>query len=62
MTADRKKTQAVRLANDVVESARIVSAFLNEPMAEMLSNLLRPILAKMEKEAIAERTKLGHKK
>lgn len=59
MPGDKIETQPVRLAIDVLESARIVSAYRNEPMTEMLSNILRPILAKMEKEAIAKRGKPG---
>jgi hypothetical protein len=57
MPDDKPQTVPVRLTADVVESARIVSAYRNEPMAEMLSGILRPILAKLEKEAIAKRTK-----
>lgn len=64
MADERAKTQPIRLALDVIESARIVSAYRNEPMAEMLSNILRPILASMEQEEAARRkteTKRGRK-
>ena len=57
MTDDKPKTLAVKLHMDVIETARIVSAYRNEPMAEMLSDLLRPLLAKMEREEVAKRTK-----
>ena len=57
MADDKSKTLPVRLALDVIESARIVSAYHREPMAEMLSDILRPILAKMEQEAVARRSK-----
>jgi hypothetical protein len=57
MADDKTKTQPVRLMVDVIESARIVSAYRNEPMAEMLSGILRPILKKMEREAVARRSK-----
>lgn len=57
MPDGKPKTLPVRLAIDVIESARIIAAFRNEPMAEMLSDILRPILAKMEKEEVAKRSK-----
>jgi hypothetical protein len=57
MTEDKTKTTSVKLTLDVVKSARIVSAFRGEPMAEMLSDLLRPILARMEQEEMTKRSK-----
>lgn len=57
MAEARPKTLSVKLHMDVVESARIVGAFRNEPMTDMLSSILRPILAKMEREEIAKRAK-----
>jgi hypothetical protein len=62
MADDKPKTLSVKLPMDVVESARIVSAFRGEPMTEMLGELLRPILARMEREEIAKRTKLRGKR
>jgi hypothetical protein len=50
---------SVKLPADVVESARIVAAFRNEAIADMLGVILRPILAKMEREEIAKRGKRG---
>jgi hypothetical protein len=40
---------------DVIESARIVSAYRGETMAGLLGEILRPALAKMEQEEIARR-------
>lgn len=57
MADDKQKTLSVKLHMDVIESARIVSAYRNEPMTDLLSRLLRPVLAKMEKEEIARRAK-----
>jgi hypothetical protein len=55
--AEEKRTASVKLHIDVIEAARIVSAYRNEPMTDMLSNLLRPIMAEMEREEVARRTK-----
>ena len=57
MEGDKAKTQPIRLAADVIETARIVSAYRGEAMADMLSDILRPILEKMEREATAKRKK-----
>lgn len=57
MADEKTRTLSVKLHEDVVESARIIAAFRKEPMTDLLSNVLRPILAKMEREEIAKRTK-----
>jgi hypothetical protein len=57
MADEKPKTLSVKLHLDVIESARIVSAYRNESMTDMLSELLRPMLAKMEQEEIARRAK-----
>jgi hypothetical protein len=54
---EKPKTLPVKLHVDVIESARIVSAFRGEAMSDMLSGLLRPILAKMEQEEMTRRMK-----
>ncbi len=62
MVMERPKveyTLTVKLDRDVVESARIVAAIRNERISDMLSAILRPIVAKMEKAEIAKRTKGG---
>ncbi len=56
--ADAKpKTLSTKLHMDVVESARIVAAYKNEQIADLLSNILRPILADLEKDETAKRAK-----
>jgi hypothetical protein len=56
--ADAKpKTLSTKLHIDVVESARIVAAYRNEQITDLLSAILRPVLAKMEQEEMAKRTK-----
>lgn len=52
-----KPHQSVKLTADVVESARIVSALRDEDMVHLLSDLLRPLLKKIEDEELAKRTK-----
>jgi len=54
MATEKPKTLPVKLHGDVIESARVVSALRGEQMQDMISDILRPILAKMEQE---ERTK-----
>jgi hypothetical protein len=55
--ADKPKTLSVKLEMDVVESARIVAAFRNVPITELLSAILRPELVKMERDEMAKRVK-----
>jgi hypothetical protein len=55
--ADKPALESVKLPADVMESARIVAAYTGEPMADMLGNILRPILAKQEKEEAAKRAR-----
>jgi hypothetical protein len=57
MPDEKSKTLSVKLHTDVIESARIVSAYRNESMTDLLSDLLRPILAKMEQEEMAKRSR-----
>jgi hypothetical protein len=52
------KTLSVKLEMDVVESARVVSAIRGHSMTELLSALLRPLLAELEQEDLAARLKL----
>lgn len=54
---EKMKYLSVKLASDVVESARIVAAFRGVTMADLMGDALRPILAKMEKEEMARRSK-----
>lgn len=56
--AKKPKTLSVKLDMDVVESARIVAAYHpDKTMTELLSELLRPLLAKMEQEAVEKRAR-----
>jgi hypothetical protein len=55
--AAEPKGLPVRLDMDVIRSARIISAIRNQPMSDMLSEILRPILETMEQEAMSERMK-----
>jgi hypothetical protein len=54
--ADEKpKTQSIKLATDVVESARVVAALRGVSMTDMLSDHLRPTLAEWESDEIRKR-------
>jgi hypothetical protein len=57
--ADARKTLSAKLHADVVEAARIVAAYRGESITDMLSDLLRPILARMEQDEVAKRSKPG---
>lgn len=46
---------SAKLPADVVESARIVAAFRNQSMADLIGEILRPVLKRMETEEIAKR-------
>jgi len=56
MAEEKPRTLSVKLPIDVIEMARIVSACRNESMTDMLGDLLRPTLAKMQQEEFAKRT------
>lgn len=55
MADEASKTLSVKLHADVVKAARIVSSYRDEAMTDMLSGILRPILARMEDEEVAKR-------
>jgi hypothetical protein len=57
MATEKPKTLSVKLHMDVIESARIVAAYRGEAMTDMLSDILRPILAEMEREETTRRAK-----
>lgn len=48
-------TLSVKLHLDVIEAARIVAAYSNVTITDLLSDILRPILDEMEDEAIQRR-------
>src|SRR5262245_14084008 len=55
MSDEKPKTMSVKMPIDVIESARIVSAFRGETMTELMADILRPALAKMEQEEMSRR-------
>ena len=59
MTKRKDPTLTVRLTTDVVETARIVAAYRGEEMTRMLSDILRPVLAKMEAAEVSRRAAGG---
>lgn len=56
MADEKPRTMSVKLPMDVIESARIVSAYRGESMADLMADILRPVLSRMEQEEIARRT------
>jgi hypothetical protein len=52
----KPKTLSVKIHLDVVEAARIVAAFKGITITDLVSDTMRPILAKMEHEEITKRT------
>jgi hypothetical protein len=57
MADTKPKTLSTKLPIDVVESARIVAAYRNEQITDLLGGILRPVLANLEKEEQAKRNK-----
>jgi hypothetical protein len=55
--ADKPALESVKLPADVMESARIVAAYTGESLADMLGDILRPVLARREREEAAKRAK-----
>jgi hypothetical protein len=53
----KKKGTSVQIDDDVVKTARLVSALTDKPMSTLISDLLRPVLAKMETEEMAKRSR-----
>lgn len=53
----KKKGVSVQIDEDVVKAARLVSALVDKPMATLISEILRPILAKMEADELAKRVR-----
>ena len=52
----KKKGVSVQIDEDVVKTARVVSALVDKPIAALVSEILRPALARMEQEEFAKRT------
>jgi hypothetical protein len=57
MAEEKSKTLSVKLHVDVIETARIVAAYRGDSMTDLLSEILRPVLKKMEKEEVEKRAK-----
>jgi len=53
----RQQKNSVKLDDDVMKSARIVSTYKDVHMSTLLSQILRPILRKMEAEEVDKRRK-----
>jgi hypothetical protein len=53
--AEPKKMASIKLPMDIVESARIVSAYQGVAMADLLADILRPVLRRLESEEMAKR-------
>jgi len=58
----KPKTLSVKLHMDVIESARIVAAYRGEQISDLLSNLLRPVLVRLEAEEANRRARSGRAK
>jgi hypothetical protein len=57
MTDEKPKTLSVKLRIQAIETARIVAAYRNETLTDLISDIVEPILARMEKEEVAKRNK-----
>jgi hypothetical protein len=57
MTDKKPKTLSVKLRIQAIETARIVAAYRNETLTDLISDIVEPILARMEKEEVAKRNK-----
>lgn len=55
--AKKTATLPVKLPADVIESGRIVAALSGVTMMDLFGDILRPTLAKMERELLAQRSK-----
>ena len=49
--------RSVKMPVDVLDTARVVAALRNETITDVLSDILRPALAKLEREELAKRSK-----
>ena len=55
VAAEKPKTMSMKMPMDVIESARIVAAFRGISITDLVGDILRPALAKMEREEMAKR-------
>jgi hypothetical protein len=49
--------RSVKLPGDVMDTARVVAALRNESIIDLLGTILRPALAKLERDEMAKRAK-----
>jgi hypothetical protein len=52
---DKPPTMSMKLPTDVIASARVVAALRGETITDVVAGILRPALAKMEREELAKR-------
>ena len=52
-------TQSVKLKLDVIQSARIVASCRGVSITDLLSDMIRPIVSKMEREEMQKRLKIS---
>jgi plasmid stability protein len=57
VASEKPKTMSIKMPMDVIEAARIVSAYRGRSMADLMGDILRPALAEMEQEEIEKRIK-----
>lgn len=57
LMAPSQPRTSIKLPEDVVNSARIVSALRGIPMQDLMAEILRPALAKMERESLSDRAR-----
>jgi hypothetical protein len=58
MADEKPKTLSVKLRIKAIETARIVAAYRNETLTDLISDIVEPVLARMEKEEVAKRNRL----
>jgi hypothetical protein len=57
MATEKPESRSLKMPLDVLETAKIVAALKGQPMTELIGDILRPALAKMEREELAKRAK-----
>jgi hypothetical protein len=53
----KQKGVSVQIDEDVVKTARVVSALVDKPISALVSEILRPALERMEQEEFVKRTR-----
>lgn len=60
MAPEKAKPVSVKLDEDVVDQARIVASYRKQSITDLLGEILRPALLKMEQDEVSKRNKLFH--